>query len=411
MNEKLYYRADNVEIYNDDFLTTSCVEENSKNMKKHGFIFACTQKSEEEMLSANMIVTGKKYAHKIFAVREGDYIFLYNLDTDTLTGTFRAIGQPLYDRSIKIFNGKYPYCIEVESINEIKKIKNMKRIFKKLNISWRDILTEQGALYLKSLLDNEIFVPFRGEKLVEENYRPPIFSTTFWDYPTQSYGDIPKGNNKYPGVTPAFILFNLIWRYTEPGDLVCDPMAGSGTTIDVCKEEKRNVIAFDIVPVRKDILQADARNLPLKDNSVDMIFVDSPYGDNIKYNQHPLNIGNIPATYEKFFDELEKVIKECFRVLKEGKVLAWLIGDQWAKGLFVPVGLKVYERLTKYFVPVDIVCVARRHQSSNTPFWHSKAIQHNFYLRGFKYLIIVKKPSPDDRKKKALKTKWNTYER
>lgn len=306
MNERLYYRADNVEIYNDDFLTTSCVEENSKNMKKHGFIFACTQKSEEEMLSANMIVTGKKYAHKIFAVREGDYIFLYNLDTDTLTGTFRAVGQPLYDRAIKIFNGKYPYCIEVESINEIKKIKNVKRIFKKLNISWRDILTEQGALYLKSLLENEIFIPFRG-------------------------------------VTPAFILFNLIWRYTEPGDLVCDPMAGSGTTIDVCKEEKRNVIAFDIVPIRKDILQADARNLPLKDNSVDMIFVDSPYGDNIKYNQHPLNIGNIPATYEKFFDELEKVIKECFRVLKEGKVLAWLIGDQWAKGLFVPVGLKVYE--------------------------------------------------------------------
>lgn len=70
----------------------------------------------------------------------------------------------------------------------------------------------------------------------DELFRPPIFFTTLWDYPKQSY--------------------------TEPGDLVCDPMAGSGTTIDVCREERRRVIAFDIVPTRKDIIQADARNLP-----------------------------------------------------------------------------------------------------------------------------------------------------
>ncbi len=129
-----------------------------------------------------------------------------------------------------------------------------------------------------------------------------------------------------------------------------------------------------------------------------MIFIDSPYGDNIKYNDHPKNIGNIPASDERFYDELERVMAECYRVLKSGKVLAWLIGDQWAKGVFIPVGFKIYERLTKYFVPVDIVCVARRNQSSNTPFWHSKAIQHNFYLRGFKYLIIVKKDDKDKEK-------------
>jgi DNA modification methylase len=190
-------------------------------------------------------------------------------------------------------------------------------------------------------------------------------------------------------------------------------MAGSGTTIDVCKEEGRRVIAFDIVPTRPDIIQADARALPLKDNSVDMIFIDSPYGDNIKYNDHPKNIGNIPASDERFYGELEKVMVECYRVLKGGKVLAWLIGDQWAKGVFIPVGFKIYERLTKYFVPVDIVCVARRNQSSNTPFWHSKAIQHNFYLRGFKYLIIVKKDDKEKhyRKKKGLKINWRYYER
>ena len=59
-------------------------------------------------------------------------------------------------------------------------------------------------------------------------------------------------------------------------------MAGSGTTIDVAKELERQVIGYDIVPYRKDIIQHDARKIPLDDNSVDFVFIDSPYSDNVK---------------------------------------------------------------------------------------------------------------------------------
>lgn len=381
-------------------------------MTKKGFIFACTVKSEKEMLDSLTFATNKIYGHKVLAIRKNDYVFLYNLDSDILHGPFVSTTDGQYDKSLQLFDGKYPYYVKVKPKGEIKKLEKASNIFKKLNVSWRDILSEKGVKILCEILENEnLILNGRANNLtVGETFRPPIFSTTLWDFPTQSYGDTPKGNNKYPGVTPAFIIYNLIHRYTEPGDLVCDPMAGSGTTIDVCKEEKRRVIAFDIVPTRPDIIQADARNLPLKDNSVDMIFIDSPYGDNIKYNEHPLNIGNIPASDEKFYDELERVMEECYRVLKDDKILAWLIGDQWAKGVFIPVGFKIYERLTKYFEPVDIICVVRRNQSSNTPFWHSKAIQHNFYLRGFKYLIIVRK-SRKRREFKKLRIEWRHYER
>lgn len=383
-----------------------------KRVVKHGYIFACTVKSEGEMLNNLIFATNKVYGYKVLSIKSGDYIFLYNLDTDVLYGTFISITNGEYDNSLSLFNGKYPYYVKVKAKGEIKKLEKASNIFRKLNFSWRDILSEKGAKILSTILENKELLPKENIDglVVEETFRPPIFSTTLWDFPTQSYGETPKGNNKYPGVTPAFIIYNLIHRYTEPNDLVCDPMAGSGTTIDVCKEEKRRVIAFDIVPTRPDIIQADARNLPLEDNSVDMIFIDSPYGDNIKYNDHPLNIGNIPASDERFYDELEKVMKECYRVLKNDKILAWLIGDQWAKGVFIPVGFKIYERLVKYFEPIDVICVVRRNQSSNTPFWHSKAIQHNFYLRGFKYLIIVKKSSKRQ-DLKNLKIKWQHYER
>ena len=242
--------------------------------------------------------------------------------------------------------------------------------------------------------------------------KPTLEATTLWDYPKQSYGKIPKGNNKYAGVTPAFIIWNLVQRYTKPGDLVVDPMAGSGTTIDVCKEEGRQVIGYDISPAHPEVIQNDARSMPLHDDSVDMVFIDSPYSDNINYSDHPDCIGKISCEDERFFDELDKVAAEIHRILKPGKVMAWLIGDQWVKKRFTPVGLKLYERLCKYFETVDLICVVRRGQSSNTGLWHNRARRFNFYLRGFKYLFIMRKPSIEtDKEQQNRLVKWARYER
>ncbi len=242
--------------------------------------------------------------------------------------------------------------------------------------------------------------------------RPSLEATTLWDYPKQSYGKVPKGNNRYPGVTPAFIVWNLVQRYTEPGDLVVDPMAGSGTTIDVCKEEARRVIGYDIAPAHPEVTQNDARNIPLDKSTVDLVFIDSPYSDNVKYSDHPDCIGTISCEDERFFDELEKVAIEAHRILRPGKVLGWLIGDQWVKKKYTPVGFKLYQRLCKYFDTVDVICVVRRGQTSNTGLWYNRARRFNFYLRGFKYLFIMRKPESNSMGKEEVRSvKWASYER
>lgn len=221
---------------------------------------------------------------------------------------------------------------------------------------------------------------------------PIIQTTTLWDFPTQNYGDTLHGYNKFNGVTPAFVIWNLLQRYTKTGDLVVDPMTGSGTTIDVAKELGRHVIGYDIAPFRDDIIQNDARKIPLDNNSVDFVFIDSPYSDNVKYSDHPDCIGRISCEKQEFFDELEKVAKEINRILRSGKVLTWLIGDHWRKKSgFIPVGIRMFERLCKHFEPIDIICVVRRNQTSNTGIWHKRAREFNFYLRGYKYLFIMKK--------------------
>jgi DNA modification methylase len=221
--------------------------------------------------------------------------------------------------------------------------------------------------------------------------KPSLETTTLWDFPTQNYGDKPHGDNKFNGVTPAFIIWNLIQRYTKEGDLVVDPMCGSGTSIDVCTEEGRKVIGYDVAPRRKDIIKNDARKIPLEDNSVDFVFIDSPYSDNIKYSDDSKCIGRLSCEKEEFFVALDTVAKEIHRILKPTKVMAWLIGDQCKQKKFVPVGFRLYEILKKYLEPIDLVCISRHNQTSNTPIWHERAKRFNFYLRGFKYLLIMKK--------------------
>ena len=408
-----------------------------------GYVFACTNASQDECFKRLLFGSSKVYGAAAMRVKKGDFMFLWNLDSDLLYGVFKAVTDGQLSIVGEAWKGKYPYQVQVEPLGKIIPLENAKKLLTALNINrsspinknttitilelfrpsdvlisqWFEFLTEdrgQESLEVSPKVKSwELFAQTKKtQEAVEEI--PRLQATTLWDFPKQSYGTAPKGNNKYAGVTPAELIWNLVWRYTEPGDLVVDPMCGSGTTLDVCKEEGRKAICYDISPppYRKEVVQNDARDIPLPDDYVDMVFVDSPYGDNIRYNEHPDCIGKISSENENFFDELEKVIKECHRIMKPGKVLGWLIGDQWVKKKFTPVGFLLYTRLTKYFDTVDIVCIARRGQSSHTGMWYNRARRFNFYLRGFKYLFIMRKPLPGEGKtEEPREINWTYYER
>ena len=399
-----------------------------------GFLFACTQKNETECLERRLFAADRSYGPIVGRVRKGDLLFLNNLDTDTIHGVFEAISDGRFNIEPHAFDRQYPYQVRVKSLGRVITLDEAKKLLTRFNVKRNTPLFKQRLVdvlgvfistpkQLSSTAKPQLETTYELiQKQVEkiqntkanvdiEEEIPIIESTTLWDFPRQSYGLTPKGDNKYAGVTPALIIYNMVWRYTEPGDLVVDPMCGSGTTIDVCKAEKRRVIGYDISPTRPDIIQNDARKIPLDGNSVDMVFIDSPYGDNIKYSQHPDNIGHISSESEEFYDELEKVMEQSHRILKEGKVLGWLIGDQWVRKKFTPVGFMIYDRLCKYFEPVEIICITRRGQHSNTVVWHNRARRFNFYLRGFKYLIIVKKATELRKPSGSRKITWARYER
>ncbi len=216
--------------------------------------------------------------------------------------------------------------------------------------------------------------------------------TTLWEYPSQHYGEGMQGDARYVGATPSYVIWNVIQRYTHEGDLVVDPMCGSGTTLDVCKDTGRVGRGFDLAPTRADIEQADARKLPVEGGTARLFFVDPPYGDHIAYSDDPKCIGKLSAYDPTYYREMGKVFREAHRVLAKGGTLATYVCDAFdRKRGFAPVGGQLLAAIAASFELLDVVCVVRHNKTLDMGNYRRAAEEGNFYLRGFNYLILARK--------------------
>lgn len=225
--------------------------------------------------------------------------------------------------------------------------------------------------------------------------KPPlrIQPTTLWDYPSQHYGEGIQGDPKYKGATPSYIVWNLLQRYTKKGDLVIDPCAGSGTSLDVARDLGRRALGYDVHPTRKDIFRVDARKLPPElTGKADFVFIDPPYSTHLDYGPDPRDIGKLDAADGKYYEAMEQVVREIERVLKPGRHMALYVSDSYVKGKgFYPIGFELFAILRKYFETVDIVSVVRHNKTLEMGNYRKAAEEGNFFLRGFNYLFIMRK--------------------
>jgi adenine-specific DNA-methyltransferase len=230
--------------------------------------------------------------------------------------------------------------------------------------------------------------------------KPALFvqPTTLWDYPSQHYGNDIQGDARYVGATPSYLIWNLIERYTRPGDLVVDPFCGSGTTLDVARDTGRKARGFDLAPYRDDIERADARNLPVESNSAQLVFMDPPYGDHIDYSDDPNCIGKLSAYDPAYYRAMNRAIREAVRVLSPGGVLGLYVCDYFEKkNGFAPVGFQLFVSIAESLKILDIVSVVRHNKSLAMGNYRKAAEDGNFFLRGFNYLFIAEKQGASKR--------------
>lgn len=232
-------------------------------------------------------------------------------------------------------------------------------------------------------------------------------STTMWSFPNR--GDWATHNPKYRGNWSPYIPRNLILRYTKEDDIVLDQFLGSGTTVVEAKLLKRNSIGIDIndysIKISKgnvsfgedgkycpNIYKGDARNLNyIEDCSVDLICTHPPYSNIIKYSEGLEGDLSLLAVVP-FLEEINKVAKESYRVLKRDKYCAILMGDIRQKKHIVPLGFQVMQQfLNSGFVLKEIV-IKEQHNCKANSFWYNRSLQYNFLLIAHEYVFIFRKP-------------------
>lgn len=160
------------------------------------------------------------------------------------------------------------------------------------------------------------------------DFDPPIYN--IWKQQEKSNGLNHFGNSEVRW------LDNLLYLYTNPLDIVIDPFAGSGSTIDLCKKRFRRYWVGDRLPVPEranQIRQHDiTESLPdLKGRwgNVKLVYLDPPYWKQAEgqYSNDATDLANM--SLEDFNRTLAGLITDFSKKLTDAYIALIIQPTQW----------------------------------------------------------------------------------
>ncbi len=239
-------------------------------------------------------------------------------------------------------------------------------------------------------------------------YNPKNFkleNTSIWSFKERGNWATHKGD--YRGNCPPQVPRNLILKYTREEDIVLDPFCGSGTSMIECKLLNRKGIGIDVnvesLKLAKDrlnfeynttyepkLIKADSTNLQriIPNGKIDFIFAHPPYADIIKYSKD-IKEDISRLNLQEFLNQMSLFSKECFRILKKGKICSVLIGDIRKNKNVIPLGFYIMNMFIQTGFILKEIIIKEQHNCKKTDYWKNKNI--DFYLLTHEYVFVLKK--------------------
>ena len=164
--------------------------------------------------------------------------------------------------------------------------------------------------------------------LYQDDFEVPIYN--IWTF-NKKTNDV-----SHPGNSEQTILDRLLYLYTNPFDIVVDPFAGGGATIDVCKKRLRRYWISDRKPIierEKEIRNLDItkEDIPLNKrwSEVTLTYLDPPYWKQVegKYSNDPTDLANM--TLEDFTNTLVNFVNKIGEKQTHGVIAMLMQPTQW----------------------------------------------------------------------------------
>ena len=184
-----------------------------------------------------------------------------------------------------------------------------------------------------SLLHTELPTEIAQNDLIEQWLNEIEWNFSLWECKEERPEGF--GDKTFHGNCSPTIIFAMLKKYSSIEDeLIFDPLAGSGTFIDVAKAigyKDEQIEARDIHPLRNDIERGDAERTNLPDESVDFIFAHFPYWKLVEYSTHPNDLSNM--NLNRFLLKSDKILEEMYRVLRKDHFFVVMIGNLRQQGI------------------------------------------------------------------------------
>jgi DNA modification methylase len=189
----------------------------------------------------------------------------------------------------------------------------------------------------------------------------------------------------HPAKFPETMIASFIKFFTKRGQIVLDPMVGSGSTLVACDQTARVGVGVELIHkwaeiakgrTKQLVLEGDSRVLRklLADNGiqlVDFCITSPPYWNMLRltrghvrtaahvrketgldeyYSDDKRDLGNLD-NYEKYLDELYGIYAEVFEVLKQGGYLVIIAQNiMTPSGEMIPLAWDIAKRLSRIYV-------------------------------------------------------------
>ena len=169
--------------------------------------------------------------------------------------------------------------------------------------------------YPDEIIDFAFFDQSRTGNDLDDEFVYPIFNV--WQY---------EESKNEESFYEKRILSNLLYLYSQPFDVIIDPFAGKGSTIDVCKNRLRRFWVSDrklYGPRMNQLRESDIlKNMPLIEdwNSVSVTFLDPPYWAQAagKYSNDREDLGNM--TLENFTRSIVEIVQNFASFQRKGVI-------------------------------------------------------------------------------------------